>query len=193
MNLPTKITFIRILLVPIFLVCILIDIWETRLIALIIFILGGVTDTIDGMIARKQNIVTKIGSSIDPLADKLLITTALISFLGFKELRIPVWTVIVIVIRDYIITWLRSLEYKKSMPADRTAKFKTLLQNVVIICILLILTFKKQIIKLGVDRYIINLFPRTAMIVVALFTLFSGVLYIIRYNKLIIENLEQKN
>jgi len=193
MNLPTKITFIRILFVPIFLVCILIDIWETRIIALIIFILGGITDTIDGIIARRQNVVTKIGSSIDPLADKLLITTALISFLGFKELRIPVWTVVVIVIRDYIITWVRSLEYKKSMPADKTAKVKTLLQNVVIICILLILTFKRQIIKFGVDRYIISLFPRVAMIVIALFTLFSGVLYIIKYNKIIIEKLEQKN
>jgi len=193
MNLPTKITFIRILLVPVFLICMLIDVWETKVVALIIFILGGITDTIDGMIARKQNVVTKIGSSIDPLADKLLITTALMSFLGFKELRIPVWTVIVIVIRDYIITWVRSLEYKKSMPADKAAKFKTLLQNITVICILLILTFKNQIVKFGVDKYIINLFPRIAMVIVALFTLFSGILYIIKYNKLIIENIEQKN
>lgn len=191
MNLPTKITFIRILFVPIFLICILIDLWETKVLALIIFILGGITDTIDGIIARRLNIVTKIGSSIDPLADKLLITTALVSFLGFKELNIPVWSVIVIVIRDYIITWVRSLEYKKHMPADKTAKIKTLSQNVVIIAILLILTFKKQIIKLGVDRYVLNVFPRVAMIIIAIFTLLSGIIYIIKYKQIIIEQFEQ--
>ncbi len=191
MNLPTKITFIRILFVPIFLICILIDLWETKIFAFIIFVLGGITDTIDGIIARKLGIVTKIGSSIDPLADKLLITTALISFLGFKELKIPVWTVIVIVVRDYIITWVRSLEYKKHMPADKTAKIKTLLQNIVIILILLILTFKKQIINLGVDKYILNILPRISMVVVAIFTILSGILYILKYKKIIIEQFEQ--
>lgn len=191
MSLATKITLLRILLVPLFLVLIIIETIETRILALLIFILGGITDTIDGMIARRQNSVTKLGSSIDPLADKLLITTALISFLGFKELKIPTWTVIVIVIRDYIITWVRSLEYKRSMPADKTAKIKTLLQNITVISILVILTFKKQIINLGVDRYILKLFPRVAMVFVAIFTLVSGIVYIIKYKHLIIEQFGQ--
>lgn len=191
MSLATKITLLRILLVPLFLVLIIIETIETRILALLIFILGGITDTIDGMIARRQNSVTKLGSSIDPLADKLLITTALISFLGFKELKIPTWTVIVIVIRDYIITWVRSLEYKRSMPADKTAKIKTLLQNITVISILVILTFKKQIINLGVDRYILKLFPRVAMVFIAIFTLVSGIVYIIKYRHLIIEQFEQ--
>ncbi|MCS7150897.1 MAG: CDP-diacylglycerol--glycerol-3-phosphate 3-phosphatidyltransferase [Endomicrobia bacterium] len=191
MNLATKITIFRIFLVPLFLIFILIESFQTRVLAFLIFILGGVTDTIDGIIARKQNTVTKVGSSIDPLADKLLITTALISFLGFQELKIPTWTVIVIVIRDYLITWMRSLEYNFSMPADKTAKIKTFLQNIVVICIMVILIFKKQIIKIDLDKYIINFFPRFAMILVAIFTLVSGIVYIIKYRELIIRQFEK--
>lgn len=191
MNLAIKITLVRIFLIPLFLICIIIDSWESRIFALIIFILGGITDTIDGIVARKQNKVTKVGSSIDPLADKMLITTAFISFLGFKDLKIPAWTVIVVILRDYIITWVRSLEYKKSMPADKTAKVKTFLQNIVIICILCILAFKKTIIKLGIDKYVINLFPRVSMIFIASFTLFSGIVYVVKYKDLILEQFER--
>lgn len=187
MNLATKITFIRILFVPIFLVLIITDTLISRLLALGIFILGGITDTVDGIIARKLNSVTKIGTSFDPLADKLLITTALISFLGFKDLSIPAWTVVVIVVRDYIITWLRSLNYDQPIPADRTAKIKTILQNITIISIMLILSFEKQIRSYGIDKITIRTYPRIAMIFLSLFTLFSGVVYIVKYRKYIIE------
>jgi len=187
-NLATKITFARIFLVPIFLVFILIDKWETRLLALLIFILGAITDIIDGVIARKKEIVTNFGSNLDPLADKLLITTAFICLLGFKELKIPSWTVVVIILRDYIITWLRSMVYNKtSIPADKFAKLKTFLQNVAVVSILLCLIFKNQILKLNNGKYLLETFPRVAMIIVALFTLFSGLLYIIKYRKLLLE------
>ncbi len=191
MNIATKITFARIFFVPIFLVLILLNTWESILFALIIFILGGVTDTIDGILARKYNTVTKIGATLDPLADKLLITTALISLLNFKELKIPVWTVIVIVLRDYIITWVRTLDHEKSMPADKTAKIKTFLQNIVIICILFILIFKKQILNLKLEKILIYYFPRISMVVVALFTLVSGLIYLVKYRGLILENFKQ--
>lgn len=192
MNIATKITLLRIILVPIFLVLILTENFFTRIVALLVFIFGGITDTIDGIIARKNNIVTKIGSSLDPLADKLLITTALISFLGFRELRIPSWTVIIIVIRDYIITWIRSIDTKSSMPADKTAKVKTFLQNIVIIAVMLILSFKKYLIRLGIGREIIRLFPRISMIFISIFTLVSGLLYIIKYKDLILEQFNEQ-
>ncbi len=185
MNIALKLTFLRIIFVPLFLIFILINSWITRLIALFIFILGGITDTADGIIARRKNIVTKIGISFDPLADKLLITTALISLLGFKELNIPSWTVTVIVIRDYIISWVRSLNYDQPIPADKTAKIKTILQNVVIICIILILTFENQIRSFGIDKYVIKIFPCWSMIVTAVFTLISGIVYIVKYRTFI--------
>lgn len=192
MNIATRITLLRIILVPIFLILILIDNFFTRLLALLVFICGGITDTIDGIIARKNNIVTKIGSSLDPLADKLLISTALISFLGFKELKIPSWTVIVIIIRDYIITWLRSIDIKSSMPADKTAKIKTFLQNITIIVIMLILSFKNYLFKLGIFKEMIIWFPRISMIFVSFFTLISGLMYIIKYKDLILEKLNDQ-
>jgi len=189
MNLANKITFVRIFLVPIFLVCILIDTWETKLLALLIFILGGITDTIDGIIARRKKIVTHIGRSLDPLADKLLITTALICFLGFKELKIPSWTVVVIMIRDYIITWLRSVpQDNTSISADKFAKIKTFLQNVTVVSILVLLVFKKQILLLNIDKAVLEIFPKVAMITVAVFTLISGIIYIVKYRKLLVEN-----
>jgi CDP-diacylglycerol--glycerol-3-phosphate 3-phosphatidyltransferase len=187
MNLATKITFVRILLVPIFLVLMICDTLVSQLLALGIFILGGITDTIDGMIARKQNSVTKIGISFDPLADKLLITTALICFLGFKQLSIPAWTVVIIVIRDYLITWVRSLNYDQPIPADKTAKIKTILQNVVVISIMLILSFEKQLHNFGIDKITIKIYPRIAMIFLSLFTLISGIVYIVKYRKYIME------
>ncbi len=189
MNLATKITVIRIFLVPIFLLFILIDTWITRLLALLVFIIGGITDTIDGFIARKKKITTDFGSSLDPLADKLLITTAFICFLGFKELKIPSWTVVLIVLRDFVITWLRSVFYNKtSIPADKFAKLKTFLQNFVVICILSLLVFKNQILKFYNGKFILETFPKISMIVVALFTLFSGLFYITKYRKLLLES-----
>lgn len=190
MNLATKFTLVRIFLVPIFLTLMLINTMVTHLFALIVFILGGITDTIDGIIARKKNIITKFGATFDPLADKLLITTAFISFLGFKELNIPVWTVIVIVLRDYLITWIRSLDYSEPIPADKVAKFKTTLQNIAVIFILIILTFRKQIINFNVDKYVLNIFPKIVMIFVAIFTLISGIVYIIKYRKHILSQFE---
>ncbi len=187
MNLATKITLGRIFLVPIFLGFMLTDTVVTQLLALCIFVLGGITDTIDGIIARKQNSVTKIGATIDPLADKLLITTALITFLGFEQLKIPVWTVVIVVVRDYIITWLRSLNYDKPIPADRMAKIKTILQNIVIIAIMLILTFDHQIKNIGIDKFFIKMFPRNSMIILSLFTLLSGILYVFKYREYIRE------
>ncbi|MCS7231494.1 MAG: CDP-diacylglycerol--glycerol-3-phosphate 3-phosphatidyltransferase [Elusimicrobiota bacterium] len=187
MNLATKITIFRILLVPLFLILILTDYILTRILALLVFIFGGITDTLDGIVARKKNMVTKIGSSLDPLADKLLITTAFISFLNFSELKIPVWTVIIIILRDYIITWLRSIDSNYSMPADKTAKIKTFLQNIAIISIILILIFKNYISNLTISWYIIELYPKMIMIFISFFTLASGVIYIIKYRNLIWE------
>ncbi len=191
MNLATKVTFIRILIVPIFLLLLLIDTPVTHILALLLFIFGGVTDTIDGIIARRSNTLTKFGASIDPLADKLLITTALMYFLGHKELNIPVWTVITIVLRDYIVTWLRGLDSEKMIPADKTAKIKTVLQNITVISLLLVIIFKNRLKTSILEYMFLNLYPFISMTILAVFTLCSGLIYVIKYKSHITSQIEK--
>ena len=106
MNLANKFTMFRVLLVPVFVVFLAINSFWTNIIALIIFIIASITDYFDGIIARKYNLVTTFGIFLDPLADKLLVTSAFISFVGEYSLNIPAWMVICIIAREFIITGL---------------------------------------------------------------------------------------
>ncbi|MFH1238545.1 MAG: CDP-diacylglycerol--glycerol-3-phosphate 3-phosphatidyltransferase [bacterium] len=141
MTLPNKLTLIRISLVPIFMAFIFSDNLYTRILALLIFIVASLTDIYDGLLARRYQCITDFGRFMDPLADKLLICSAFISFVELRELKIPAWMVIVIISREFIITGLRSVAARKGevIPADSAGKFKTTSQIIVIIIILLIL------------------------------------------------------
>lgn len=141
MNLANKLTLLRIALVPVLIVFMYIDNLWTRTFAMIIFVTGAITDLFDGRIARQQKTVTTLGIFLDPLADKLIISAALISFVGLPELRIPAWMVILIIAREFIITGLRSLAATKTViiPASNAGKFKTTSQLTAIITILVIL------------------------------------------------------
>ena len=98
MNLPNKLTIFRILCIPVFVVLMLVNtIPYNNYIAVGVFIIASLTDMLDGKIARKYNLVTNFGKFMDPLADKLLVSTALICLCGSK---IPVWIVIIIISRE---------------------------------------------------------------------------------------------
>jgi len=141
MNLPNKLTVLRLALVPVFITFTVIDNVWTRLFALFIFITASLTDHYDGYFARKYGAVTDFGKFMDPLADKFLISAALISFVDMRELNVPPWMVILIIGREFIITGLRLLAASKGMviAADRSGKFKTTSQIFAIITILVIL------------------------------------------------------
>ncbi|OGR97573.1 MAG: CDP-diacylglycerol--glycerol-3-phosphate 3-phosphatidyltransferase [Elusimicrobia bacterium RIFCSPLOWO2_01_FULL_64_13] len=141
MNLPNKLTLLRLALVPVFLVFTVQDNVWTRIFALVIFIAAGVTDIYDGHLARKYGVITDFGKFMDPLADKFLISAALISFVGMRELYVPAWMVILIIGREFLITGLRVLAASKGevIAADRAGKFKTSSQITAIIAILLVL------------------------------------------------------
>ena len=135
MNLPNKLTVLRIILTPIFLACFLIDFPHHMLIAAIIFIGASITDAIDGNYAREHNLVTDFGKFLDPLADKMLTTAA---FLGFIELGIGVgitWITFIILIREFLITSLRLISSGKGVviAANMWGKVKTVMQMVAII------------------------------------------------------------
>ncbi|MFS0786964.1 CDP-diacylglycerol--glycerol-3-phosphate 3-phosphatidyltransferase [Shouchella sp. 1P09AA] len=149
MNLPNKITIARICLIPIFMLFLLVDlplgevellnetISVSLLIAAFIFIIAAGTDWLDGYYARKFNLITSFGKFIDPLADKLLVTAALI---GLVEVQlIPAWIAIVIISREFIVTGIRLVAAAEGdvIAASNLGKWKTLTQMIAIIATLL--------------------------------------------------------
>ncbi len=141
MNIPNRLTVIRLLSVPVFMGFLNVDTVATRAAALLIFIGAGVTDLVDGYWARKYNLVTPLGIFLDPLADKMIITAAFISFVELRELHIPAWMVVLIVGREFLITGLRGVAASRGqiVAADDGGKFKTSVQNTAIITILVAL------------------------------------------------------
>lgn len=107
MNLPNKLTMLRVLIVPLFIVFLLLDVCglADKWIALALFIAASLTDWLDGRIARERHLVTNFGKFMDPLADKLLVCSALICFIELQQL--PSWYVIIIISREFIISGFR--------------------------------------------------------------------------------------
>ena len=132
MNTPNILTLIRVILAPVFMLLFLVDDLYMRLIALGLFVVAALTDLADGWYARKYGVITGFGKFLDPLADKILVSSALISFvaLGYTS-AVPV---ILIVGREFFITGLRLLGASKgvAIPSTALAKFKTFLQMAVV-------------------------------------------------------------
>ncbi len=197
MNLANKLTFLRIALVPVFMLFIFIDHPLTRLLALVIFIGASLTDLYDGWLARRHNYITDLGKFMDPLADKLLVSAAFISFVELQELSIPAWMVIVIISREFIITGLRTLAASKGkvLAASRAGKYKTTSQMTSIIIILIILAlnamYKGGYINLKFENFdwyfITQSICYWLMALTTLLTAISGVSYIYKYKNLFLE------
>ncbi len=137
MNLPNKLTLLRVLLVPIFMVFLLSDLQYGSYIGLAIFIIASLTDFLDGYLARKNNLVTKFGKFMDPLADKLLVSAALIS-LQYMD-RLSPWVVIIIIAREFAITGFRTLAASDgiTIAASNWGKIKTNTQMFAIIALMI--------------------------------------------------------
>ena len=131
MNLPNKITVFRILMIPFFVACMLIkEITYHEIIAGVIFIIAALSDLVDGKIARRFNLVTNFGKFMDPLADKLLVQSALLCFVANGLL--PAWIAIVIMSREFIISGFRLVAADKGIviAAGYLGKLKTVFQMV---------------------------------------------------------------
>lgn len=138
MNLANKLTIIRIFLVPIFLIFIAAKgIPYGTFIATFIFILASLTDKLDGYIARSRNQITNFGKFMDPLADKLLVTSALISLVELQV--VPGWAAIIIIAREFAVSGLRTIAASegKVIAASWWGKIKTVIQIVAIVLLLL--------------------------------------------------------
>ncbi len=138
MNLPNKLTVLRVLMIPFFVVFMLWDIAGTadKWIALALFVIASLTDLLDGKIARKYNLVTNFGKFMDPLADKLLVSAAMICLVEMG--RLPAWVVIVIISREFIISGFRLIASDNGIviAASYWGKFKTVFQMVMIIVLI---------------------------------------------------------
>ena len=139
MNLPNKLTVLRVCMIPFFVVMLLLNGGENqtyRYIAAAIFIVASLTDMLDGKIARKYNLVTNFGKFMDPLADKLLVCSALICMIELREL--PAWMVIVIISREFIISGFRLVASDNGIviAASYWGKFKTTFQMISVILLI---------------------------------------------------------
>lgn len=137
MNTPNKLTMLRVILIPFFVVCMLADFgtWG-KWASLAIFVIASLTDTLDGYLARRDNLVTNFGKFMDPLADKLLVCSAMICMIELG--RIPSWVVIVIIGREFVISGFRLIASDNGVviAANYWGKIKTVCQMVMIIVLI---------------------------------------------------------
>ncbi len=190
MVLPNQLTILRIILTPVFLVLFLSDNPLLKQISLGIFIIAALTDWYDGWLARKFNYITSWGKFWDPLADKILTSSA---FLGIAALKlVPLWMVIVILVRDFTITILRAYaDYKgKAFPTSYYAKWKTFLQLTFLYYLLIMYVGKlspqifpanKEIFDVLLDSNFIYFF----MLFITAITFHSGFTYLYKNRHLI--------
>ncbi|MCW2278515.1 CDP-diacylglycerol--glycerol-3-phosphate 3-phosphatidyltransferase [Heliophilum fasciatum] len=172
MNLANKITLTRVLFVPLFMVILLIPgIPYRQYLAAAVFILAASTDGLDGYIARSRKQITRFGTFLDPLADKLLISAALISLVELGD--IPAWIAVTIVGREFAVTGLRSILATEghTVSASKLGKLKTVFQIITVV-VILIDEALSIVIPVRISQFILYL--------TVIFTLWSGIDYFIK-------------
>lgn len=165
MNLPNKLTLLRIIMIPVFVVLLYLDFPFNNLVALAVFILASITDTLDGYIARKYNLITDFGKFMDPIADKLLVTAAMLVFVDWHMM--PAWVVILVVAREFIVSALRLVAANNGrvIAAGWSGKVKTA-STMVCICIML----------LGLPQWV----NAVCSAVILVTTAYSGIEYLVK-------------
>jgi len=192
MNVPNQLTVLRIIFTVCFVIFLLSAGLTAKIFAFFAFGLASLTDILDGYLAKRNNQVTDFGKLMDPIADKILVLSSFISFVGLD--LIPAWTVVVIIIREIAVTALRGLALtkKKVISASGSGKQKTVSQIFVIFVILIYLILNEGGIKMfsfWTDRFngMYKDVIFTLMCITVVFTLISGVSYFIK-NKEVYSN-----
>lgn len=193
MNLPNKLTLIRMLLVPVFIVFMALPtewVWPLY-VALAIFIIAAITDRFDGYLARKNNLITKFGKIMDPLADKLLVSAGFIMLVGLGV--IPGWIIAVVIVRDFFVNGLRMFgaDKEKDLAAGLSGKIKTIFQMIAIPFGILGVAidakysafgiFLKSSMLMSIFELFVNIFMTVSVVAVLLSTVWSFVDYLIRF------------
>lgn len=176
MNLPNKITMARIIMIPFFVLALLINFPFHGPIAVVIFIVAAASDAVDGHIARSRNLITDFGKFMDPLADKLLVCSALICLVELQ--MIPSWVVIIVIAREFAITGLRTLAANNGVviAASKWGKSKTITQMIAIVA-LLIVNCQELSLWLPAVYPLLLLFGNVMVYVALILALISGIDY----------------
>jgi len=190
MNLANKLTVMRIFLVPIFLIFIAVKIPYGTFIATFIFVLAALTDKLDGYIARSRNQITRFGKFMDPLADKLLVTAALVSLVELQI--IPAWAAIIIIAREFSVTGLRTIAASEGIviAASWWGKIKTVIQIIAIIFALIKVNIKTDLrYPFAVnfpwlDKFF-DIMPEITLYIAVVITLISGIDYFYKNREVI--------
>lgn len=165
MNLPNKLTLLRIVLILPFLLVLYLDVPFASYIALAIFIIASLTDMLDGQIARKQNLITDFGKFADPLADKMLVTAAMLWFVEIGQM--PGWALLIVIVREFAVSGLRMVASDKGrvIAAGWSGKVKTA-STMVCLCLM--------------HLHIPDMLGWACIWVIVLTTAYSGVEYFIK-------------
>jgi CDP-diacylglycerol---glycerol-3-phosphate 3-phosphatidyltransferase len=198
MNLPNKLTMIRILIIPIIVILFLLRDYlgkmQIQLIIMgILFVIAAITDYFDGKIARKRNIVTTFGKFIDPLADKLLVITALLIFhsyyitysgtiLSNSALWMPFWVIWVIISRELIVTSIRlvAIGEGKVLPAGKLGKYKAAFTMITLVYYFFVMPL---------DISVINIIGIIFVNISVILTIISGIDYFIKNKNIILKEI----
>jgi len=174
LNLPNYLTILRIAVIPFMVIFLLFPGKWPAFFASLLFSMAAITDLLDGYIARRRNAVTFLGKALDPLADKLLITAALIMLIPLG--RIPAWMAVVIISREIAVTGLRGISARDGsvISASSLGKYKTIFQDTALIGLLLHYEY------IYIDFHVVGMF----FLWIALFvTIWSGIDYFYRFFK----------
>jgi CDP-diacylglycerol---glycerol-3-phosphate 3-phosphatidyltransferase len=169
MNLPNKLTVLRVAAIPVIVALLYIDRPAFRIAAITLFVLACVTDWLDGYLARKQGIVTDFGKFLDPVADKLLVLCTMIVLSGLGHF--PAWVCVVVLFRELTVDGLRLIAVQKGIviAAGKLGKIKTVLQMILVLVVLLDIGALNN---LWIDKILIA--------AVVIMTLWSGADYFVR-------------
>ena len=183
MNIPNRLTIYRMLITPVFLAALLTErARHSFLFAALVFSAGALTDAFDGRIARKYNQVTVIGKLLDPVADKLMTTSAL---LGFMKLGLcSVWIAVIIISREFAVMSVRLVASAQGViiPANIWGKLKTVCQMIFTILIMLLGEIKTLVVF---DTLNLPFVSNALLWVTALLTAVSGIVYVLNSRKII--------
>lgn len=190
MNLPNKLTSARMVMAFVFLAALLSEVPYGKTVAFFLFLIAVVTDALDGFYARKYNLITDFGKLMDPLADKILICGAFISFVEIPETRIPAWIAVVVVAREFAVTGLRLLAASKGIVigADKWGRNKMVPQAFTTAVVLFFLSLNelfpaamKDVMKLP---FLITL--NVLMYVTVAVTAVTGMVFLLRHRGLML-------
>jgi len=185
MNTPNKLTLIRMIMVPFFLVSLCADFEHNYLVALIIFCTASITDYFDGMLARKHNLVTNFGKFLDPIADKMLTTSALLGFISMGDEKVwgAMWVAFITLFREFIVSGIRLSAVSSGgtvIAANIWGKLKTVCQMIAIIFIIFVAWLSADFAIAPLTLHYMEIAGSLLLWISAILTVISGVIYVVQ-------------